>query len=74
MNTTINKNNPEPTGISKVLLLHPELNLAAVARRMGMKQSLLAAYVCGTKKPSASREEEIKETLRQIGRELIGIS
>ena len=73
MKTTINKNNPEPTGISKVLLLHPELNLAAVARRMGMKQSLLAAYACGTKKPSASREEEIKEVLRQIGRELTAV-
>ena len=61
---------PEPTGISKVLLSHPELNLSAVARRMGIQQSLLAAYANGTKKPSEERSKEILDTIHSIGKEL----
>ncbi|MDR1724658.1 MAG: DUF2442 domain-containing protein [Tannerella sp.] len=64
--------NPEPVGVSRFFLTHPELNVSAVARRMGMKQSLLAAYVRGLKKPSAERENEIMNTVRQIGLELVG--
>lgn len=61
---------PEPVGISRVFLSHPEINASAVARRLGMKQSLLAAYINGTKKPSAQREQIIVNELRQIGKEL----
>ena len=63
----------EPQGISRLFLTHPELNASAVARRMGMQQSLLASYIRGTKKPSLSRENEIKSTIREIGRELAAI-
>ena len=63
--------NPEPVGISRLFLTHPELNASSVARRMGMKQSLLASYINGTKKPSAEREAEILNTVRQIGHELV---
>jgi len=62
--------NPEPVGISRLFLTHPELNAAAIARRMGMKQSLLAAYICGSKKPSKERENEIMRTVKKIGEEL----
>jgi hypothetical protein len=65
---------PEPTGISLLFLTHPELNASAVARRMGIQQSLLAAYIRGTKKPSKDRENEILATVRQIGTELSTIS
>ncbi|MDR1458882.1 MAG: DUF2442 domain-containing protein [Bacteroidales bacterium] len=65
--------NPEPSGISRFFLLHPELNVSAVARRMGMKQSLIAAYINGTKKPSLERENEIINTIRQIGKELTDV-
>lgn len=61
---------PEPVGISWFFLSHPEINASAVARRLGMKQSLLAAYINGTKKPSAQREQIIVNELRQIGKEL----
>jgi hypothetical protein len=64
-------NNKEPEGISKLFLSYPELNASAVARRLCMKQSLLAAYISGTKKPSTKRENEIKAVVRQIGKELI---
>jgi hypothetical protein len=65
--------NPEPVGISHLFLTHPELNVSAVARRIGIQQSLMAAYVRGTKKPSVERENRIKKTLRQIGAELMKI-
>lgn len=62
--------NPEPEGISRVFLMHPELNISAVARRLGIGQSLLAQYISGTKKPSKKREERILEEIRTIGKEL----
>ncbi len=65
---------PEPVGISRVFLSHPELNASAVARRLGMSQSLLAQYINGTKKPSEERKELILETIREIGNELSRIS
>ena len=53
---------------------HPELNAAAIARRLGISQSLFAQYVSGTKKPSKQRLSDIVETIRMIGRELSEIS
>ena len=61
--------NPEPTGISRIFLTHPELNASAIARRLGIQQSLLAQYIRGLKKPSAERERMILETIREIGNE-----
>ena len=61
-------------GIQSIFLLHPELNISACARRMGIQQSLLASYIKGTKKPSKEREELILNTLRKIGKELSSIS
>lgn len=57
-----------------LFVAHPELNAAAVARRLGMSQSLFAQYVSGAKKPSIQRLEEILETIRSIGRELMAVS
>ena len=64
----------EPVGISRLFLTHPELNVSAVARRMGIQQSLLAAYIRGIKKPSKGRENEILATIKQIGEELAAVS
>jgi hypothetical protein len=60
----------EETALYKLFFNHPELNASAVARRMGMKQSLLAQYISGAKKPSDERFKEIIATIRQIGAEL----
>jgi len=65
--------NLEPQGISRLFLTHPELNVSAVARRMGIQQSLLASYIRGTKEPSSCVEDEIKSVIREIGRELAAI-
>ena len=62
--------NPEPVGISKFFLSHPEINASAVARRLGIQQSLLASYINGTKKPSKEREDLIMAEIKAIGAEL----
>ena len=62
--------NPEPTGISRLFLTHPEINASAVARRLGIQQSLLAQYIRGMKKPSEERAQMILDAVREIGREL----
>lgn len=61
---------PEPEGISRFFLSHPEINAAAVARRLGIGQSLFAQYISGTKRPSEARREEILSAVRSLGAEL----
>lgn len=61
---------PEPVGISKFFLSHPEINASAIARRLGIHQSLFASYINGTKKPSKEREELIMNEIRALGTEL----
>ena len=56
-----------------LFMAHPEINISAVARRLGMSQSLIAQYICGAKNPSPERLNLIKEEIRNIGRELINI-
>ena len=61
------------TDLYRIFIAHPELNASAVARRMGMSQSLFAQYISGAKKPSKARLAEIYSTLHKIGEELISI-
>ena len=65
--------NPEPVGISKILLSLPELNLSALARKIGIQQSLMAAYKNGTKTPSKEREIQIMNGIHDIGRKLTAL-
>lgn len=64
------KSNP----LYELFINHPELNASAIARRLGMSQSLFAQYVSGTKRPSKERLEEIFEAIRTVGRELCAVS
>lgn len=63
--------NPKMTKIFSKL---KELNISALARRLGISQPLLAAYISGSKIPSESRKKEIEKELHRIGRELLEIS
>lgn len=63
----------EPQGISRVFLAHPELNASAVARRLGISQSLMAQYISGMKKPSKEREILIMNEVKAIGKELLAV-
>lgn len=60
----------EESTLYKLFLSHPELNASAVARRLGMAQSLLAQYISGTKRPSLERTKRIMDEIRKIGEEL----
>lgn len=64
---------PAP-GIQDAFLSNPELNISAVARRMGIQQSLLASYIKGTKTPSPERKKLILDTIHEIGNSLLNIT
>lgn len=66
-------NKPEPTELYKLFMAHPELNVSALARRMGISQSLMAQYISGIKRPSSERLDLIYQTIRDIGKELMSI-
>ena len=63
------RNNP----LYDLFIAHPELNASAIARRMGISQSLFAQYVSGSKRPSAKRYGEILRTIRSVGREIAAV-
>jgi len=63
----------EPTQLYRLFLAHPELNVSAIARRMGISQSLMAQYISGKKRASQSRLDLIYDTIRSIGQELIAV-
>ena len=66
--------NKQPTTELYILFMaHPELNVSAIARRMGISQSLMAQYISGKKKASEARLKRILDTVREIGQELIAV-
>lgn len=65
------KKNESP--LYRLFMEHPELNASAIARRMGISQSLFAQYISGIKKPSEKRLNEILATMQEVGRELMSI-
>ncbi len=60
----------KPNPLYDLFMAHPELNASAIARRMGISQSLFARYISGMKKPSQKRMKEILQTINLIGDEL----
>ena len=66
-------NKQETTELYKLFMAHPELNVSAIARRIGISQSLMAQYISGKKKASKARMTLILNTVREIGQELIAV-
>jgi len=66
-------NKQEPTPLYKLFMSHPELNVSAIARRMGISQSLMAQYISGKKKASKARMTLILDTIHAIGEELAAV-
>lgn len=64
----------DQTILYRIFIEHPELNASAIARRLGISQSLFAQYISGAKKPSEARLNQILEQIRAIGRDLSHIS
>jgi hypothetical protein len=65
------KENLSPIG--KIFSQIGELNISAFARRSGISQPLMAAYLNGTKIPGENRKKEIEKILHELGKELIAI-
>ena len=64
----------DQTILYRIFIEHPELNASAIARRLGISQSLFAQDISGAKKPSEARLNQILEQIRAIGRDLSQIS
>ena len=61
---------PEPQGVSRLFLTHPELNDAAIARRLGIDRGAMRQYVNGMRKPSPDIERRIFNEVRHVASEL----
>lgn len=49
------------------------LNMSALVRRLNIQQSLLAAYISGSKRPSDARGEDILKAIHEIGADLMAL-
>ena len=65
--------NPEPEGVSRLFLTHPELNEYAIARRLGIDRNVMRQYVSGMSKPSPVTEQLIFNEVRRVGSELASV-
>jgi hypothetical protein len=67
------KKHKENNGLYRIFKEHPELNVSAVARKIGIPQSVMASYLCGIKKPSVKRLREIESAIHETGKNLCNI-
>ena len=66
----------EPNYENEIALIFkkfPQLNISEVANSIGIHKSLLAKYIYGIKKPSEQRKQEIKNTLHDLGKQLLAV-
>ena len=63
----------KPTSLYELFMAHPELNVSALARRIGISQSLMAQYISGKKNASNERMALILDTIHAVGRELASV-
>lgn len=64
--------NPEQFPLKLSSKLKP-INMSEVARRLGIQQSLKAAYMNGSKHPSEKRKKAILDEIHKIANELLSI-
>lgn len=64
--TLIERENP----VGTIFERFPELNIAAIARELGINRTLMQHYVSGRKKPSFERMQDIERHLHRLGEEL----
>ena len=61
----------EPSPMQRFFLTHKEINVAEIARLVGINPTLLRNYINGFKKPSPEREKEILTCIHKLGREMM---
>ena len=64
----------EPSPMQRFFLTHKEINVAEMARLIGINPTLLRNYINGFKKPSPEREKEILTYIHKLGREMMAAS
>lgn len=64
---------PEPNEMAMVFKKLQGINISAFARRAGISQPLMAAYLNGAKVPSNARKKAIEKELHRLGRELLEV-
>lgn len=70
---TILRGGERREGLYGLFMRMPWLNVAGLARTLGISQSLMAQYVSGAKKPSRERLEAIEAGLRDLGAQLAAL-
>lgn len=60
--------------MTSIFEVFPEINVRALAARLGMNHTLLSQYASGKKKASVRQTEKILRGIRQFGRELTDLS
>ena len=61
----------EPSPMQRFFLTHKEINVAEMARLIGINPTLLRNYINGFKKPSRERELLILKYIKELGRSYI---
>lgn len=64
----------EPTAMQQFFLTHREINVAGIAKIIGINPTLLRDYTYGWKKPSPKRVKEIEEGIKTYARSLAAVS
>ena len=71
---TIDENNLKITlDLPQFFEFYKVINAKALSERIGINQSLLAQYIKGNKKPSATQTQRILKGVQQVGKELAAI-
>ncbi len=60
-----------PSSFQEFFLTHKEINVAELAKRIGINPTLMRNYINGFKKPSKIRQMEITEAIKKLGEEYI---
>ena len=59
--------------IGTLFEMFPQLNIASVARELGINRSLMQQYVSGKKKPSCERMQDIERYIHHLGEALLKV-
>lgn len=67
-------NKKEKSQLYSFFIAHPEINVSALARQMGISQVLMAQYASGSKTPSKNFLARLQKELRELGKKLCAVS
>jgi len=70
INSFFSDTEPKQNPIGDFFTLHPQINVSAFAKQIGIDKSLMARYIYGIKTPSEKRKKEIQDELHKLATEL----